>query len=338
MPDRYLAAGSLLAFLCMIVVGPLQAQENGLPPRDWLQEWPNTDFSRAEVAFREILSGGPPKDGILAIDDPHFSPVPQGGDLYADREPVMSVRIDGEARAYPLSILMWHEIVNDTLADTPISVTFCPLGNSGIVFDRRVEGIETTFGTTGKLRNSDMVMYDRLTESWWQQFEGRAIIGAKTGVELARLPARLESFGEFAARNPTGRVLVPRDSTIRDYGRNPYVGYDGLPRPFLYDGEYDGPGLPLMRVVSVVGRDEAWSLGLLRQCGEIIVDDLVLRWRSGQASALDRARIDKGRDVGIVTVQRQQAEGGLVDVSYDVPFAFAFRAFHPGAPIHHNAP
>ncbi len=130
-----------------------------------MQEWPNTDFSRAEVAFREILSGGPPKDGILAIDDPHFSPVPQGGDLYADREPVMSVRIDGEARAYPLSILMWHEIVNDTLADTPISVTFCPLCNSGIVFDRRVEGIETTFGTTGKLRNSDMVMYDRLTES-----------------------------------------------------------------------------------------------------------------------------------------------------------------------------
>lgn len=311
-------------------------------PGHWEAAWPTTDFSRSLVPFSEIFSGGPPKDGIPAINNPVFEPAgSENAEIPAPTEPVMSLAIDGDARAYPLRILMWHEIVNDTVGDTPVAVTFCPLCNSGVVFDRRVGGDETTFGTTGRLRNSDLVMYDRATESWWQQFEGRAIIGARAGTELKRIPARLESYAEFTARFPKGRVLVPNGRFVRDYGRNPYVGYDSSARPFLYTGDYAGPGRPLMRVVSVPGVEAAWSFALLRATGEIKVPgtgmgDLVLSWRAGQTSALDQSDIAESRDVGTVTVQRVRPGGALEDVAYDVPFAFAFNAFHPDAPIHHT--
>jgi len=303
-------------------------------PERWRAEWPATDFTEALVPFDEILSGGPPKDGIPSIDDPRFAPVAAVRDDLAAEEPVMTVAIDGDARAYPLRVLIWHEIVNDTAGGVPLAVTYCPLCNSAIVFERRVDGRVTTFGTTGKLRHSDLVMYDRRTESWWQQFEGRAIVGDAAGAELERVPARLESLARFAARHPDGRVLVPTDPGARAYGRNPYAGYDSAPRPFLFRGDYDGPGTPLMRVVAVDGVERAWSLGLLRARGEIVHGDLVLRWERGRRSALDAGRIAEGRDVGNVTVVRRTA-AGREPVVYDLPFAFAFRAFHPDAPIVH---
>ena len=148
------------------------------------------------------------------------------------------------------------------------------------------------------------------------------------------MPARLESLARFAERNPQGRVLVPNDPQARAYGRNPYAGYDTSPRPFLFRGDYDGPGTPLMRVVTVDGVDRAWSLPLVRARGEIVHGDLVLRWQAGRRSALDAARIAEGRDVGNVTVARRTAAGPQA-VVYDLPFAFAFRAFHPDAPIAH---
>ena len=112
--------------------------------------------------------------------------------------------IDGQARPYPLRIMIWHEIVNDTLAGRPISVSYCPLCNAAIVFERTVEGAVTSFGTTGKLRNSDLIMYDRETESWWQQFTGEAIAGARTGTRLTVIPSRLESWQSFRERFPEG--------------------------------------------------------------------------------------------------------------------------------------
>ncbi|TVQ59694.1 MAG: DUF3179 domain-containing protein, partial [Rhodobacteraceae bacterium] len=160
------------------------------PPADWAREWPDTDFSRALVPFEEIVSGGPPKDGIPSIDAPVFVSVADAEE--PDRAPVMSVEIAGDARAYPLSILIWHEIVNDTVGGVPLAVTYCPLCNSGVVVERVVDGVETSFGTTGKLRHSDLVMYDRATESWWQQYEARAILGARAGDVLARRAFRLE--------------------------------------------------------------------------------------------------------------------------------------------------
>ena len=131
----------------------------------WKQEWPHTDFVRRTVPLQEIQSGGPPKNGIPAIDRPRFESVDAAAGWLDFAEPVIALELGGRAKAYPLSVLIWHEIVNDRLAETPVAVTFCPLCNASIVFERRVAGAEVDFGTTGKLRYSDMVMYDRQSET-----------------------------------------------------------------------------------------------------------------------------------------------------------------------------
>ena len=230
---------------------------------------------------------------------------------------------------------MWHEIVNDTIGGIPVAVTFCPLCNSAVVYDRRVGDAVLDFGTTGKLRNSDLVMYDRQTESWWQQFTGEGIVGEHTGTWLKRLPSRVESFARFRERaGADARVLVPSRAGARSYGVNPYAGYDSSSRPFLYRGDLPEGIAPLARVVVVEG--EAWSLDLIREAGRYERDGLVITWEAGQNSALDSSTIADGRDIGNVVVQRA-GDAGLEDVPHDISFAFAFHAFHPQAPIHTSA-
>lgn len=294
--------------------------------RQWTREWPQTDFSRATVDLSEIISGGPMKDGIPSIDDPKFLAVDEVDDL-ATREPVLSLVIADDARAYPLRVMMWHEIVNDMVAGTPVTVTYCPLCNTGIVFDRRLDGRTLDFGTTGNLRHSDLVMYDRQTESWWQQFGGQAIVGELAGRSLRMLPSRLESWESFRKRAPKGRVLVPNDPRSRAYGSNPYVGYDQADRPFLFSGALPDKVPAMMRVVAV--GNEAWTLPLVRAKRIIRAGDLSIGWQPGQASALDSADITKGADVGNVVVQRNGE-----DVPHTVTFAFAFFAFAPDGVLH----
>ena len=301
-------------------------------PDFWSREWPKTDFSKHSVSFDEILSGGPPKDGIPSIDKPIFKPVPEIDDL-RDNEPVIGLTVNGETRAYPIRILMWHEIVNDTIGGVPVSVTFCPLCNAAMVFDRRLDGQVLDFGTTGKLRKSDLVMYDRQTERWWQQFLGEGIVGKMTGKRLKVLPARLESWAKFKARAPEAMVQVPNDPGLRPYGANPYAGYDSLPQPFLYRGDMPKGVEPLARVVSLEAKDQAWTLGYLRKHREVRVGDILIRWEPGQASALDTRVIAEGKDVGNVTAQRI-TDGKTEDIPYFVDFAFAFYAFRPNSPIH----
>ena len=301
-------------------------------PESWKFEWPRTDFSRHSIDYGEIFSGGPPKDGIPAIDNPSFLHQAEVTDL-ADTEPVVGLIINGDARAYPLRVLLWHEICNDTVGGVPVAVTFCPLCNAVVVFDRRLEGRVLDFGTTGKLRKSDLVMYDRQTESWWQQFLGEGIVGEMTGKRLKFIPARLESFARFRARAPQGKVLVPNNTGMRPYGRNPYVGYDSLNRPFLYRGQLPANIAPLMRVVSV--GEEAWSFDYLRKHRRVETEDgVVITWEPGQNSALGDSVIAEGADVGNVVVQRRGSEG-MEDVVHGVDFAFAFHAFRPDAVIHH---
>ena len=160
--------------------------------------WPNTNFEIRSVEMDEIQSGGPPKDGIPPLDAPTFVSGAEASGWLDPREPVIVVSIAGGTKAYPIQILTWHEIVNDEIGGTPVSVTFCPLCNATIVFDRRLDGTVYDFGTTGKLRKSDLVMYDRQTESWWQQFSGEAIVGKLTGKILRRLPASITAFRTFA--------------------------------------------------------------------------------------------------------------------------------------------
>ncbi len=312
-----------------LVLALLATAAHGRTPA-WEAEWPRTDFTRAAADLSEILSGGPPKDGIPAIDDPVFVPVAAVTDL-TDQEPVIALEIGGDARAYPLRVLTWHEIVNDVVGGLPVAVTYCPLCNASIVFGRRVGDQVLDFGTTGKLRHSDLVMYDRQTESWWQQFSGEAIVGELTGARLEMLPSRLDSWSRFKARAPQGRVLVPADPSLRPYGRNPYVGYDGASMPFLYQGPLPEGVSPMTRVIVVDG--EAWTLPLLRARGTITKGDLALRWEAGQSSALDTARIADGRDVGNVVVERGEG-ANAEDVVHHVTFAFVFHAFHPEGVIH----
>ncbi len=312
--------GFLVVFF--LSVNPGQAQV----PGSWTYEWPNTNFSARSVEFSEILSGGPPKDGIPSIDNPKFVPAATlGDDDLGPEEPVIGVVIGGKARAYPLRVLTWHEIVNDNFAGVPITITYCPLCNSSIVYDRRLDGKVLDFGTTGKLRNSDMVMYDRQTESWWQQFIGEGIIGEMNGKRLKMIPSRLESFANFKTRAPDGDVLIPNNPGMRQYGANPYAGYDTASMPFLFRGELPKYINPMVRVVVV--EKKAWALPLLVQKGSVFDGDLVLSWTAGQNSALDERAIRKGRDVGNVVVQRKASDGSLKDVVYDVTFAFVYHAF-----------
>ncbi len=307
-------------------------------PDAWAKsEWSNTDFSRTSIDFSEILSGGPPKDGIPSIDKPVFAQQSEVSDL-ADTEPVITVAIDGEARAYPLRVMIWHEIVNDEMAGTPISVTYCPLCNSAVVFDRRIAGKILDFGTTGKLRKSDLVMYDRQTESWWQQFTGEAIVGELNGTTLKTIPARLESYALFRERHPKGRVLVPNDPGMRAYGRNPYAGYDGRGRPLgFFQGPLPDYINPMARIIAykVDGQPGAVALNLLSEKKRLEFGDIVMTWQAGQNSALDAGEIGSGRDVGNIVVQRK-SQGGLKDMVYDVTFAFVFHAFHPDRKIRQN--
>ena len=316
---RFMRLISAFALATGLTVSAAQAD-----PDFWKYEWPDTDFTQTTIEnWVEIMSGGPPKDGIPALDDPDFISV-SDEERIGDREPVITLEIDGAtARAYPIRYLTWHEIANDVVGGVPVAVTFCPLCNSGITFDRRVNGDVLSFGVSGKLRKSDMVMYDRETESWWQQAIGEGIVGHYTGVELTMLPSWLESWGEFKARNPDGLVMA-EPGWARDYGRNPYRGYDSLSRPFLYNGEMPPHGIaPLVRVVRVGER--AWPVERLRDVEELTEAGVTITWTAGQASALDSSNIAKGKDVG--TIRVRDANGD--DVVHDVMFAFAFHAFWP---------
>ncbi len=317
----------LIAALVFAVANPTSAADW---PKSLGREFPKADFSITAVDWSEVRSGGVSRDRIPAIDRPQTVSLAEAAETLTPTEPVVGLVINGEARAYPLRVLIWHEIANDELGGVPVAVTYCPLCNTAVVFDRRLENQVLDFGTTGRLRNSDLIMYDRQTETWWQQFLGQAIIGTLTGAELAMLPARLESFENFSARAPQGTVLV--GDAARPYGRNPYVDYDTSPRPFLYSGPMPEGIAPLARVVRV--GEQAWSLRFLRAKGEVASGDLRFSWTPGQNSALDTATIAQGVDVGNVVVQRRDADGNWQDVPYSVDFAFAFAAFYPDAPIH----
>jgi hypothetical protein len=292
----------------------------------WTREGWKTDFSRIEIDLDDILSGGPPRDGIPSIDNPEFIPVASEETL-PDREPVLSLVVNGEARAYPLRIMMWHEIVNDVIGGLPVVVTYCPLCNAAIVFDAAVDGKAREFGTTGKLRYSDLIMYDRVSETWWQQFSGTGIIGKHAGYKLTMLPSRLETWGQFKTENPGGQVLVPNNSRMRQYWRNPYGGYDTAATPFLFRGALP-EGIPAMERVVMIRADEpsAVSVALLREKGKIVDGDVVIKWEPGQASALDTSKIEDGRDVGTVTVTRASDGSPII---HDVTFAFVVNAFEP---------
>lgn len=292
----------LLAFAWWAMGAPNLLAQYGL-----VDEWSKTDFSQHAVPLSEIISGGPGKDGIPAIDNPGFLSASAPIDWIEDAEPVIALIVTDEhgqeqARAYPIQIMIWHEIVNDELAGVPVAVTFCPLCNASIVFDRRLDGRLLDFGTTGKLRKSDMVMYDRQTESWWQQFLGRGIVGEMTGKELKVVPSRIMSWRDFKMTWPGGQVLSKDTGFYRNYGVNPYQGYDDIDKtPFLLDEDPD-PRLKPMDRVAVLNTStghKAYAYTTLEKAGvvhdEIDGKPVVMLTRKNTRSALDRRLINQSR-------------------------------------------
>lgn len=284
----------------------------------------NTNWSRHTIDYGELQSGGPPRDGIPSIDNPQFISPDQAEAWLADNEPVIALEINGDARAYPLQILTWHEIVNDTVGDVPVAVTFCPLCNSAITFDRRFNNEVFEFGTSGLLRNSDLVMYDRTTETLWQQFTGEGLIGDLAGERLGFIPSSIISFADFKAAHPAGLVLSRETGFSRRYGENPYVGYDTIgSNPFLFSGPIDGRLAAMERVVTVSldGVDVAYPLSFLTEAG-VINDtqaglDLVVFHKPGASSALGSRMIAGAEDVGATGVFERKLDDQILTFRRD---------------------
>jgi hypothetical protein len=270
------------------------------------------------ISLSELLSGGPPPDGIPSIDKPVFERA-DAVHFVADTEPVLALTIDGEARAYPVQIAIWHEIINDTVGGVPVAVTYCPLCNSAIAYDRRVAGRVVTFGTTGMLWNSAMVMYDRQTETVWSHFNGQAIAGALTGTTLRAIPMSTVSFKTWRDANPTGLVLNRTTGHNRDYGRNPYRGYDQADNtPFLFKGRIDSRFKPMTRMIGITsGEPDGPSAAIplaamqVKQVRHFVLGEtpVVAFWVPGTNSSLDTEAIESGTDVGATGVFRAAIEG-----------------------------
>jgi hypothetical protein len=275
-----------------------------------------TDFSKHSVPLSEFQSGGPPRDGIPPVDQPKPTSRADAEEWLSEREPVLAVEVGDQVRAYPIQILVWHEIVNDTLDGRPIAVTYCPLCNSSLVFDRHVGGRTLTFGTTGNLRRSDLVMWDRQTESWWQQLSAEAVVGELTGTNLKVLPSQTLSWADFKRIHPSGDVLSRDTGVARDYGSNPYVGYDQPDsEPFLFDGETDDRLPPKERVVAIFAEDETVVVPFSRLEREPVVETeaggrpVVVFYKRGVVSALDAPVIDGSRDVGTAAAFDPRLDG-----------------------------
>jgi hypothetical protein len=302
--------------------------------------WPDTDFSNRTIDLTEILSGGVPIDGIPPLDAEGATSIPSdraGIARFAPVEeidiegnlPVAFIEMEGEARAYPLHILTWHEIVNDVIGETAIAMTFCPLCNTAIAFDRRVDGQVLDFGVSGLLRHSDLVMWDRQTKSWWQQATGQGIVGELAGTQLRFLGAGIMSFADFGERYPNGLVLTDETGHSRDYGANPYVGYDAFGSfPFLFDGEVDQRIPPMERVVSLGSAEEGMAVrfSALEENPVATVnvggEHIVVFWAPGTASALDRQDIASSADIGSAIAYSPVADGQTLSFSPAGPGEF----------------
>ena len=289
-------------------VPPLTMREIDFLITFW-DEFPKTAWNSRSVKLTD-LDRPSIRDGIPAIDEPKFIAPAEAAAWLAPDEPVIALEIDGDARAYPLQILMLHEIVNDTLGGVPVIVTFCPLCNSALTFDRTVDGEVRDFGVSGLLRESDLVMFDRQTESFWQQLTGEAIIGEATGTRLRFLASQIASFEDFRSTFPDG-VVLSRDTGFPDraefYGMNPYPGYDSVEDslPFFEGtGENDGRLNVKERVLAIEidGDAVAIPFSVLSEVAVVETtvggEPVVALWQAGTRTALGDEEIRSATDVG----------------------------------------
>lgn len=274
-----------------------------------------TDFCQTTIPYDvlfdgEMLQGCPYKDCIPAIHDPAYDAIEEASSWLQPQSPIIAVELNGEAKAFPLGILISHEIVNDTLGGEPVTVTYCPLCNSGIVFSGLVGDAVLTFGVSGFLRNSDLIMYDQQTDTWWQQLTGEGFVGTYAGTTLDVLPSQLVGFGVFAEQYPEGLVL--RRPGGRRYDTNPYArfNYDTNDSPFLFNKVPDPRLRATERVLAGVIEGQAIAIPFYRLAEENVIQPtiegveraLVAFWQAGNASAMDQSNINNSRDVGMAVL------------------------------------
>jgi len=278
------------------------------------------DENNTLIPVNEIHSGGPPKDGIPAIDKPVF--ISAAASRLAPDARVMGLEVNGSARAYPLSIMNWHEIVNDTFGDKSVVVTYCPLCGSGVAFDANVNGTPLKFGVSGLLYNSDVLLYDRQSESLWSQILSQSVTGEMKGEKLKMLALLQTSWDEWKKLYPETEVLSENTGFSRNYNRNPYTGYEtgaGIYFPVKFSSKRYHPKERVLGV-EFDGKYKAYPFAELSKKGEQVKDqfagrDLTIKYNDAARSA--RIFDDKGEEVPALN-----------------SFWFAWFAFHPDTEVY----
>ncbi len=323
LPPRVLTVLLLIGFALVPFGHAVQAQQSVPEDGPKALDQFNTDLSNTTIDLSTIRSGGPPKDGIPSIDNPSFVFIDEADDWIDPKEPVIVMTHNGAAKAYPLQILTHHEIVNDEIGGMPVAVTFCPLCYSSIAFHRVLDGDPVEFGVSGLLRHSDLVMYDRKTETLWQQLTGKGIVGDRAGEELEVIPSQLVSFKQFKENHPDGTVLSRNTGYRRPYGQNPYAGYDDVNQsPFMYDGPTDDRLPPKEKVVAVKMDDahKAYPHSVTKEQravnDEIDGRAVVVFHAPGAVSALDAKQIANSKEDGTTGVFARTVNGKTLDFTY----------------------
>lgn len=276
------------------------------------------DVDKASIPRREILSGGPPRDGIPSIDHPQFVGAVGASFMKPDTR-LIGLTYEGQSRAYPISILNWHEVVNDRFGKQSIVVTFCPLCGTGMVF--KAPG-DLKFGVSGLLYNSDVLLYDRATESLWSQIMMKSVSGPRLGEKLQLLPASHTNWEDWLRRQPDTLVLLPPAGSGRDYQRDPYRGYDksrDLIFPVTHRDRRYHPKEQVLGLVSA-GQVKAWPFVELSKTGGPISD--TVDGRSVTVSFNSRART--------ATVRLDSGE----ELPAVIAYWFAWVAFHPETEVY----
>ncbi len=284
-----------------------------------------TDGVKHSVPLNEIVGGGPSKDGIPSIDDPKFVSLAEADSFLNDDDAGLTLDIGGTQRFYPFQILVWHEIVNDYVGGKRVLVSYCPLCLTGIVFDPLVGGERVEFGTSGKLWNSNLVMYDRKTESLWSQVLGEAIVGEQTGTRLAVIPSDVMRYGNFKNLYPKGEVLSRKTGASRPYGSDPYGDYYTTPGTYFPLNNTDNrlPDKEFVLGIVVNGKAKAYSESAVKKVGE--VEDAF----EGKTIV---ARFDSGS--GTVRLFEKMREGTLVRIETIGGFWFSWASAHPDTALY----
>lgn len=273
----------------------------------------------ANPLFAKLRSGGPSKDGIPSIDNPEFESAQDANNWLKPDDLVLGFVHTGEVRAYPLRILNWHEIVNDNVSGDPVLITYCPLCFTGIAFSRVIDGQASEFGTSGKLINSNLVMYDRASDSLWTQLGGEAIIGPNVGKKLTQLPLDTLTWAQWSTAHPDSVVLSRDTGFARDYDANPYQGYEQNRDTF--GTQFSDDRLhPKDKIFGIEanGKFKAYSEELLKQKGKL-TDSF-----AGQTLEITRD------NVGKVQIQNKTTGGEIVPT---ISYWFAWVGFHQDAEL-----